>query len=682
MSRHDIPYQKKILRINALSVLAVVLFLSLSLSLLSRQSLYHQYNHQIELLRSKIYEQKKNYIKDIVDMTIRGLQADRDLYMKELETLALSMSLKGISVSPEELYNPVILEERAAHRIRTTELQDNGYLWVNQIIDYGGGENYAIRRVHPNLIHTEGISLSTGLTDAAGNTPYLTELEGVRQNGEIFFSYWFKKKDSSKIAEKLSYARLYKELDWVVATGVYLDDIEKVVEEEGVLIRASIHREFLLALTVSLVIALLSMAAALILNHRLREVLKYYEKTVTENERNLELQVEERTTEMIQLERKLLHSQKLESLGIMAGGIAHDFNNLLVPIMGFSELGILHPDTPELCKRYFNRINKSSVKASKLTKQILAYSKQQVMEIETVDLNLLIKDADSGISPYIPERIKLEYNLTKTSCPVSVDRDQLEQVILNMVLNARDAIGEGAGRITVSTAPAGLSEEKCRELQLPLKEYVSMSIIDTGGGIPQENLLKIFDPFFSTKSSSKGTGLGLAICYGIIKKLNGTITVHSAKEEGTEMRIYLPCSMASEQELSQLKKGRITDREKNSSITILVVDDEKEILSYVTEILSGEGYKLLTAGTAEEGLDLFQKNSAEIDLLLTDFALPRMNGQEMYCEISSIRKDLKVLYMSGYADRILGSDDLPFIQKPFSQENLMELVEHLLYGES
>jgi len=257
-----------------------------------------QFEEQKKLLSERIIDQKKFYLKEIISMCIQDIDSNRESYIREILAIQKQLKESGYEVSIEQLYDEKTLMERITIDIRNLRLADNGYVWVNEVLNYEGGENYAIRRIHPNLIETENSFLSTTMEDIKGNTPYLTELNGINKNGSIFFTYWFKKMDSDKIVEKLSYAQHYEDFNWIIAAGVYLDDIELIIKSEEYKIHESLKRTTLISLTISFLITIIATMIAILISGRMKKIFNYYEEKVKKREYSLESLVEERTEEI------------------------------------------------------------------------------------------------------------------------------------------------------------------------------------------------------------------------------------------------------------------------------------------------------------------------------------------------------------------------------------------------
>lgn len=370
-------------------------------------------------------------------------------------------------------------------------------------------------------------------------------------------------------------------------------------------------------------------------------------------------------------EEQLRQSQKMEAVGKLAGGIAHDFNNLLTAITGYSELTLreLPTDSPFYSK--VTEIKKAGERAATLTRQLLAFSRKQILQPKVLDLNAVIPEMEKMLRRLIGEDIVLETVLDGSLGQVKADPGQMEQILLNLCVNARDAMPEG-GRLTIQTTNVSLKQAyRNQQVSIRAGNYVMLSVSDNGCGMSAETQAQIFEPFFTTKELGKGTGLGLSTVYGIVKQSDGTIWVYSEVDKGTTFKIYLP----------RVDEVRAAEASADSHIvprgheTILVVEDEEIVRTLSTEILKSHGYRVLAAGNGEEGLRVCKEFYGAIDLLITDVVMPHMSGRELAEQVATIRPGTRVLYMSGFTDDAIVrhgvlDDGVFFIQKPFSPDAL------------
>jgi two-component system cell cycle sensor histidine kinase/response regulator CckA len=377
-------------------------------------------------------------------------------------------------------------------------------------------------------------------------------------------------------------------------------------------------------------------------------------------------------------EERLRQSQKMDAIGQLAGGIAHDFNNLMTVVTGFSELMLngLVPGTPS--RRHVEQIAKAGARASALTGQLLAFSRQQVLEPELLDLNETVEHTHEMLGRMIGEDVERVTALAPALPPIRADRGQIGQVILNLVVNARDAMPRG-GTLTVETRHEELAAPLAdRDGAIPAGGYAVLEVSDTGIGMDDATRARIFEPFFTTKERGKGTGLGLATVYGIVAQSGGHIRVESAPGRGTTFRIYLPLARAIEEPFvggSALAEDVVPVGHE----TILLVEDEEEVRLLVEEVLQASGYTVLAAAGAQSALRLANEYPGDVDMLLTDVVMPGQSGPELAQHLSLTRPDAVVLYMSGYTDhpavhRAAASTSHAFLRKPFTPSALARAV--------
>ena len=387
-----------------------------------------------------------------------------------------------------------------------------------------------------------------------------------------------------------------------------------------------------------------------------------------------------REEEMAALQEQLRQSQKMEAIGRLAGGIAHDFNNLLTIINGYSQLCLLEVKKDDRLKGKIEEIQRAGDRASDLTRQLLAFSRRQVMEMRILDLNIILRDMDKMLRRIIGEDIELITKLADELGRVKVDSGQIEQVVLNLAINARDAMLKG-GKITIETANVELDEAYAQShVAVEPGRYVMLSISDTGVGMTPEVKERIFEPFFTTKEKGKGTGLGLSTVYGIVKQSDGNIWVYSEPKQGTTFKIYLPRVDEPPEELREKEKeGELP----LGSETILLVEDDEKVRKLAVQILEKQGYMVLEGSHGEDTLHICEQHKEPIHLLLTDVVMPGMSGRELAERLMSMHPELKVLYMSGYTDNTIAhhgvlEDGIEFIQKPFTVDGLIRKVRKVL----
>ena len=387
-------------------------------------------------------------------------------------------------------------------------------------------------------------------------------------------------------------------------------------------------------------------------------------------------------TERVALEERLRQSQKMEAVGRLAGGVAHDFNNLLTVIMGYSQ--ILTDGLPAVSrlKDATAQIRSAADRAAGITRQLLAFSRKQVLSPRVIDLNDIVLNLDSMLRRLIGEDIEVLTVPGRELGAVKADPGQIEQVIMNLALNARDAMPNG-GKLTLETENVELDESYAREHE-PLKpgRYVMLAVSDTGTGMSPETQAHIFEPFFTTKEVGKGTGLGLSMVYGIVKQSGGYIWVYSEPDRGTTFKIYLPRVDQPAEAVGLEKRPAGVQR---GTETILLVEDDAQLRALTSSVLAHCGYKVLSAAGTEEGLALCRENHREIHLLVTDVIMPGMNGRQLAEQVKKISPSTKVLYVSGYTSNAIvhyGVLDpgLSFLPKPFSLAALVAKVREVLDG--
>jgi signal transduction histidine kinase/CheY-like chemotaxis protein len=382
-------------------------------------------------------------------------------------------------------------------------------------------------------------------------------------------------------------------------------------------------------------------------------------------------------TERHRLEDELRHSQKMEAVGRLAGGIAHDFNNLLTAINGYSDLLLERVSRDDPLRPDLQEIHRAGERAAALTHQLLAFSRRQVLKPERLDLNAVIRDMENMLRRLIGEHIEVRTNLMPSLGCVRADRGQIQQVLMNLVVNARDAM-EGGGVLTLETANCGGASERA-EPGAPAGRHVLLTVRDTGCGMDEETLAHIFEPFFTTKPSGKGTGLGLSTVYGIIQQSGGHLSAHSQPGGGSVFRVFLPFDEKSEDSMSTppLRSLAAKGRE-----TVLLVEDEPLVGRLAERVLTESGYTVIYASNGLEARDVFREHKGAVDILVTDVVMPRMGGPQLAGLLRAEQPDLRVLFLSGYNDgAMLGGSverGTNFLGKPFTAEALSNEVRRLL----
>lgn len=382
-------------------------------------------------------------------------------------------------------------------------------------------------------------------------------------------------------------------------------------------------------------------------------------------------------TDRKRLEEQLHHSMKMDAVGRLAGGVAHDFNNLLMIIEGYSQMLLSSMSADDPVRSDVEEIHKAAERASDLTKQLLAFSRRQMIQPKLIELNALMMNLERMLKRIIGEDVELVTRLEPTLKPIIADPGQIEQVILNMTVNARDAMPNG-GKLIIETSNVRLDEDYVRLHLTPVAgDYVMLSVTDTGVGIDAETRTHLFEPFFTTKEHGKGTGLGLSTSYGIIKQSGGDIWVESEPGRGTTFKIYLPVAVQRPAAASEPSETMVV----SGSETVLLVEDDASVRSVLETMLRRHGYDVLSFESPVHALGFCAQNDKTIHLLITDMIMPVMSGRELAAKARQLRPELHILYVSGYADA--NKEDVlepatNFLQKPFTPEALVVKMREVL----
>src|SRR6266404_460537 len=384
-------------------------------------------------------------------------------------------------------------------------------------------------------------------------------------------------------------------------------------------------------------------------------------------------------TERRALERQLLQSQKMDAIGRLAGGVAHDFNNLLGVILGQTQLLQTEFENNPSVHRRTEAIEQSAGRAAELTKQLLAFSRQQFIEPRVVDTNAIVRDIEKLLKRLIGEDVELTIHLQPNAGNIKVDPSQLEQILMNLAVNARDAMPDG-GKLILETAYVELDEAYARQhLGAKAGDFVMLAVSDTGTGMDPQTLARIFEPFFTTRTEGRGTGLGLSTVYGIVKQNNGYIMPYSEVGHGTTFRVYFP-RVRETPELRDKKSNQ--EGFAKGCETILIVEDEEALRELARELLEANGYKVIEAERGEKAIQLVEHSQTSIDLLLTDVVMPGIGGKQLAKALLELRPGLHVLYMSGYTDDVINNRVLPkntlLLPKPFTRALLLRKVREAL----
>jgi PAS domain S-box-containing protein len=385
-------------------------------------------------------------------------------------------------------------------------------------------------------------------------------------------------------------------------------------------------------------------------------------------------------TERRTLETQLRQSQKMEAIGLLAGGVAHDFNNLLTAITGYSELALRRIRSDDPSRHDVEEILKAGERAAALTSQLLAFSRKQILQPRIIDFNSIVSEMEKMLRRLIGEDVVFRTVLDPELGNTRADPGQLEQVLMNLVINARDAMTRG-GKLTIETRNVYLDEDYAKmHIAVVPGPYVMLAVSDTGVGMNEQTSARIFEPFFSTKEPGKGTGLGLSTIYGIVKQSGGNIWVYSEPGKGTTFKIYFPLVGAHTQRIATATEA---EEISNGNETILLAEDEEIVRNLARQVLEMYGYRVLEAASGKEALFICEQNKEPIHLLITDVIMPEMGGPELASRVAKLCPETKVLYMSGYTDSAIVhqgelDESAKFIQKPFTAERLARKVREVL----
>jgi PAS domain S-box-containing protein len=386
-------------------------------------------------------------------------------------------------------------------------------------------------------------------------------------------------------------------------------------------------------------------------------------------------------TERRRLERQLTQAQKMEAIGLLAGGVAHDFNNMLAVITGYGELVLEALPEDDAIRQDVQQLLGGAERAAGLTRQLLAFSRHQVVKPKIIELNDVIANVEKMLARLIGEDISMRAELTPELWPIKADPGQIEQVLLNLTVNARDAMPTG-GRLTIRTANVAGGARSAGE-PLPEGEFVLMEVTDTGTGMDVETQKRIFEPFFTTKEPGRGTGLGLSTVYGIVQQCGGQLRLDSSIGRGTVFEIYFP---RAKERLgsSRPAPAKVAARPAHSA-TILLVEDEESVRNVTTRVLRNNGYLVLEAGLPSEALNLLTQGGVAIDLMLVDVVMPEMTGADLAKKVAALQPSMRVLYMSGYTGGAISGRDVvgegvTYLEKPFTAATLCAKVHAVLEG--
>ncbi len=801
---------------KTLFLFSLFLFLNIFIVLSGVQILnyYWEYQKEVELLSERIMAEKKQYIRDAVKNVVRDIENDW-YFCREWGAID---SFVGSQISKARRdCESTYLIEMTKSRIKEITLKTGGHLRVKKIVNYEGGKNYAIGVVHSAAGKKDGVQYDTEMMDSKGDRPYLQELEGIKEFGEIFFESWFKI-DSHDLPENtLTYAKLTKELDWVIAADVNLGEVDGDVAKQAdeawcafyhrattatlivfVLLllplfviylfcqkfdktisqqvaKIKLKEENLLAENFSLkdlatnqtaaikkcedtlseifqaadnvicvvteitdktpVISKVSSGVEKMLGYPTREMLgqspsclyppeidndltRMVEgrkhvvrgfageiKMVKKNGETLPVlystqprfnmagvccgiitiaidisQLHETRKTLSITEERLQQAQKMEAIGTLAGGIAHDFNNVLSSIVGYSELvkEQLQPDSQ--ASQDLDQVLRASTRAANLVKQILAFSRKTNMENSYFEPAIIVKETLKMLRSTIPSTIEIQDRIEAEGHSVYANSTQFHQVFMNLCTNGYQAMEPDGGTMTVSLRRITDIGHVPQKFLLEEDEYLELIVADTGGGVAPEIKDKIFEPFFSTKESTKGTGMGLSTVHKIVTKNGGAIWFNDRSKQGTEFHVVLPVC---EEEISKNNIEVTVGPIPRGSECILFVDDEPEITSMAKAILGSIGYTVHCRNNSTEALELFLKNQQLFDLIITDQTMPEMTGAELARNVRQCSSTIPIILSTGYSARISEENWVRhgingFIMKPFRKMEIARLIRETL----
>ena len=387
-------------------------------------------------------------------------------------------------------------------------------------------------------------------------------------------------------------------------------------------------------------------------------------------------------TEHLRLEGQFLQAQKMEAVGLLAGGVAHDYNNMLTVILGYAELALRKVDPDQPLHGDLEEIIKAARRSTDITRQLLIFARKQTIIPVALDLNQTVESMLTMLRRLIGEDIDLVWLPEKGLGPVKMDPTQVDQILANLCVNARDAIA-GIGKITIETGSSVFDEAYCADhLGFVPGDYALLAVSDNGCGMDKKTIDQIFEPFFTSKEVGQGTGLGLSMVYGIVKQNNGFLNVYSEPGCGSTFRVYLPREAA---QVVDARRERAVEIPPSHGETVLLVEDEPALLKMGTMMLEKLGYRVLAAGTPDEAIALAEEHMAELHLLLTDVVMPGMNGKDLAERLHVLCPDMKILFMSGYSVNVIGAqwvmdEGVNFIEKPFSMKDLGVKVAEVLRG--
>lgn len=588
------------------------------------------------------------------------------------------------------------IQEEVIQWIDHLRFSEVGYLWILDIDLRMIVHPFFHREATPEWYRPGGLR---DYTDPQGKQLFVEMLDCCLERGSGYVSYLWSKPYQTGTFEKLSYVELINEWGWIIGAGIYVDDLERTIRQNEMSIDRQTRAEILRLVVLVACLILLSIGLTRFFHIRVLKAFALFgahfqdaahaQKEIDPSRLSfaefrhlaeyVNKMVEDQRVTAVQLsksEERLLQAQKMEAIGRLAGGIAHDFGNLTMAVHGYAEMLLWDSSLPEQTRASLEEIQKAAERAGSLTHQLLAFSRRQILQPVSVALNALIEDLEGILRRVIGEDIHLTTDLAEDLGPIKADPVQIEQVVINLAVNARDAMSKG-GTLKISTRQVDLDERFCAD-HLPTEPglYVLLEISDTGVGMDAHTQEHLFEPFFTTKTTGKGTGLGLSTVYGIVKQSGGYIWVASKPDHGAIFSIYFPLL---QEEPQSTATPELRSPARGEGETILLVEDEELVREMIAASLRGVGFRVLEAGNGTEALRVARRNrTPRIDLILTDVVMPDIRGDELAERLPARYRDTPILFMSGYpGSRNVGSR--PYIQKPFSPNALCARITELLH---
>jgi signal transduction histidine kinase/CheY-like chemotaxis protein len=574
-------------------------------------------------------------------------------------------------------------------------ISEVGYMWIHSSTLEMIVHPFYTKDAYPSWYQPGGLA---DFADSEGKRLFVEMTDCCLENGSGYIEYLWSKPNHSGDFKKTSYVELIKDWGWIVGAGVYIDDLERTINQNELAIKKKIRSQIIQLLVLAACCIPVLAGLTRFFQNRVRKAFATFSAHFQEAAHDRKEVVPEclsfkefqslaiyvnkmvadqraALTQLKESEEQLMQAQKMEAVGRLAGGIAHDFGNLMMAVHGHTEMLLWNEDLSEQVRGGLQDIQQASERACSLTHKLLAFSRCQVLQPEVIDLNRLVSDLKGMLGRIIGEDIRLETDFAENLGSIEADPVQIEQIVINMALNARDAMPRG-GTLRISTRDVDLEESVCGQDRVEKSaNHVLMEIADTGMGMDTGTQEHLFEPFFTTKEIGKGTGLGLSTVYGIVKQSGGSILVSSERGRGTTFSMYFPRveREAREQAISQEQPQTHSEGE-----TILLVEDEAKVRHLIARSLRHAGYQVLEAGDGTEALNLLRHfQLMRIDLILTDMVMPGMGGDELALRLPPQYRDTAVLFMSGYpGKRNIGSR--LYIQKPFSHQTLCNRIRELL----